>query len=146
MNIWAVLMIVSAGLFAGSALAFAWERIPAWRAMPAAQYLTDFAATIHRADRVQPALLAASIATALAFAMSSTATARGLAFIGAGGLIITLVASVVVLMPLQRRIIASSPQHPETIEAMRRRWFTGHLGRSALAVGCFTLGAIASVI
>ncbi len=146
MNIWAILMLVSAGLFAGSALAFTWERIPAWRIMPLPQYLTDFAGTIHRADRVQPALLVAAIATALAFSASASATARTLALVGAAGLIVTLIASVAVLVPLQRRIIVSSPQQPDTIETMRRRWFRGHFGRSALAMACFTLVAIAAVV
>jgi Anthrone oxygenase len=145
MNIWAILMLVSGGLFAGGALAIAWERIPVWRTMSPAQYVTDFAETIHRADRVQPALLVVAIVTALGFGIGASATARTLALIGAAGFIVTLIASVAVLVPLQRRIIAASPQPPDAIEAMRRRWFTGHLGRSALAAACFTLAAVAAV-
>ena len=146
MNIWAILMLVSAGLFAGSALAFAWERIPTWRAMALPDYLADFARTIHRADRVQPALLVAAIATALAFAASASGTAQTVALIGAGGLTTTLVASLLVLVPLQRRIIASPPHQSDAIKAMRDRWFTGHIGRSTLALASFTLAAIATVI
>ena len=145
MNIWAILMLVSGGLFAGGALAVTWERIPAWRTMPLAQYLTDFAATIHRADRMQPALLVVAIVTALGFGISTSAMARTLALIAAAGFIVTLISSVAVLVPLQRQIIASSQQQPDTIEAMRQRWFNGHRGRSALAAACFTLASIAAV-
>ena len=146
MNIWAILMLVSAGLFAGSALAFTWARIPIWRTMPLPQYLTDFTETIHRADRVQPALLVAAIATAIAYGLTASAPARTFALIAAAGFLVTLVASLVILVPLQRRIIASSPQQRDAVEAMRRRWFSGHLGRSALAAACFTLAAIAVAI
>ena len=146
MHIWAILMLVSAGLFAGGALVVTWERIPAWRTMPLAQYLTDFAQTIHRADRLQPALLGVAIGTALGFGLSASAMARTLALIAATGFLVTLVASLTVLVPLQRRIIASSPHQPVAIEAMRRRWFNGHRGRSALAAACFTLASIAAVV
>ena len=146
MNIWAILMLVSAGLFTGGAVAFAWERIPAWRAMPPAQYLPDFAGTIHRADRLQPALLVVAIASALGFAIGASAPARTLALLAAAGFGVTLIASLAVLRPLQRRIIASSPQQPDAIEAMRRRWFSGHRGRATLAAACFTLAAVAAVV
>ena len=146
MHIWAILMLVSGGLFAGGALAVTWERIPAWRTMPLAQYLTDFAQTIHRADRLQPALLGVAIGTALGFGLSASAMARTLALLAAAGLLVTLIASVAVLVPLQRRIIAASPQQRDRIEALRRRWFTGHRGRSALAAAWFTLASIAAVV
>ena len=146
MNIRAILMLVSAGLFAGGTVSFTWARIPIWRTMPLPQYVTDFAESIHRADRVQPTLLVIAIVTALAFGISASAPARTFALIGAAGFLVTLIASVAVLVPLQRRIIASSPQQPDTIEAMRRRWFNGHRGRSALAAVCFTLVAIAAIV
>ena len=146
MNIWAILMLVSAGLFAGSALAFTLERIPAWRIMPLPQYLTDFAGTIHRADRVQPALLVTAIATALAFSASASATARTLALIGAAGLIVTLIASVVVLVPLQRRIIAAVPAGDSALEGMRSRWFRGHLGRSVLSTASYVSPVLAVTV
>ena len=146
MNIWAILMLVSGGLFAGGTLAVTWERIPAWRTMPLAQYVADFAATIHRADRMQPALLVVATVTALGFGISASALARTLALLAAAGFSVTLIASVAVLVPLQRRIIASGQQQPDMIEAMRRRWFTGHRGRSVLAAACFTLASIAVVV
>ncbi len=114
--------------------------------MPPAQYLPDFAGTIHRADRLQPALLVVAIVTALGFGISASGLARTLALIAAAGFLVTLIASVAILVPLQRRIIASSPQQSDRIEAMRRHWFNGHRGRSALATACFTMAAIAAVV
>jgi hypothetical protein len=71
--------------------------------------------------------------------------ARTLALIGAAGFMATLIGSGGFLVPLQRRIIASS-QKPVDIEAMRLRWFRGHLGRSALAMASLTLVAIAATV
>jgi hypothetical protein len=143
MNIWEVLMLLAGGLFAGAVTAFAWERLPAWRALPLQRFKPDFATTINVADRVQPALLGASIVTAVAFAITESGTARTLALIGVAGFVVTMVASFAVLVPLQRRIIAS-PGEGSDVEAMRQRWFQGHLGRSVLAVVSFTLVAVAA--
>ncbi|HEV8564154.1 MAG TPA: MarR family winged helix-turn-helix transcriptional regulator [Actinomycetota bacterium] len=69
MNVWAIPMLVSGGLFSGGVTVFAWERIPVWRALTVPRFKTEFATTIHVADRVQPALLVASILTAAGFAL-----------------------------------------------------------------------------
>ncbi|HEV8564153.1 MAG TPA: hypothetical protein VGR41_04520 [Actinomycetota bacterium] len=57
-----------------------------------------------------------------------------------------LVASAAVLVPLQRRIIASSQEQAALVEEMRRRWFRGHLGRSALGIASFVLVAVAVAV
>lgn len=146
MNLWAILMLVSGGLFTGGVSVFAWERVPLWRSMPLPQFRIDFASAIHKADRVQPALLLVAIVTAVGFGVTATGAARSLALIGASGFIVTLIASGAVLVPLQRRIIASSQQQPVAVETMRRRWFGGHLGRSVVAVASFILVAAAAAV
>lgn len=138
-------MLVSSGLFSGGVTVIAWERIPVWRALPLLQFTTEFATTIRIADRVQPILLLASIVTTIGFGIVANGAARALAFVGAAGFIGILAASVAVLVPLQRRIIASSEESPN-LETMRRRWFVGHLGRSALAIASFLLVAIAVTV
>jgi hypothetical protein len=50
-----------------------------------------------------------------------------------------LVGSFAVLVPLQRRIIAAPLASQAEIDAMRLRWFSGNLGRTALAVASFAL-------
>jgi hypothetical protein len=145
-NLWAILMLVSSGLFAGGAAVFAWERVPVWRALSPAQFKPDFARAIHKADRVQPALLVVSVVAAVGFGVTTAGAARSLALMGAAGFIVILIASGVVLVPLQRRIIASSEPPPAAVEAMRRHWFSGHLGRSILAAASFILMALAAAM
>lgn len=145
MNAWAILMLLSGGLFAGGVTVIAWERVPIWRALPLPLFRPEFASTIDIADRVQPALLVASIVTAVGFGITASGTARTLALIGAAGLLTTLIASGAILLPLQRRIIASEGEDG-AVEAMRRRWFRGHLGRAVLAVASFTLVAMAAAV
>jgi hypothetical protein len=146
MNMWAILMLASGGLFSGGASVFAWERVPAWRALAVPCFRTEFETTIHVADRVQPALLLVSIVTTAGFAFSATGAARTLAVVGLGGFVVTLVLSAAALVPLQRRIIASRQEPDSVVEVMRRQWFRGHLGRSALGVTSFVIVAMAVAV
>ena len=143
MSGWAALMVIAGGLFAGGAATFAWSRVPIWRRTPAPGFVEDFAETIHRTDKVQPALLVLTIAASIAFAMTEDGTGRVLALVGAGGFLVVLVASAAVLVPLQRRIIASRDQL--AVPEMRERWFRGNLGRSILSVAAFVAVVVASV-
>jgi hypothetical protein len=59
--------------------------------------------------------------------------------------IVTLIASGAVLLPLQRRIIASSQQHPEVIEAMRRDG-SADISGAALAAASLTLAASVAAV
>jgi hypothetical protein len=145
MNAWATMMILAGGLFAGGVTTLAWSRIPAWREMPPQRFVTDFAHTIRRADKIQPALLVTAIVSAAAFAPTAGSTAAVLALFGAGGFLATLIGSAVALVPLQRRILTASPHQPG-LEGMRMRWLRGHLGRSALSVACFIVVAVAAAI
>ena len=146
MNVWAILMLVFGGLFTGGATAFLWERVPAWRRMEPSEFRNDFADAIHKADRIQPALLVGAIVATIGFALSATGSARTLALIGAAGFMVTLIASGAVLVPLQRRIIASSPPQAATLEPMRRRWILGHLGRSVTGVAAFLVASAAAAV
>lgn len=144
MNLWAAFMLVAAGLFAGGATSFAWSRVGIWRQMPTPEFINDFAQTIRRTDKVQPALLVAAIVASVGFAATAEASARVLALLAAGCLLVTLFASVTVLVPLQRRIIRSTQAQP--IETLRRQWVRGHLGRSALSVVAFAVTAFAVTV
>ena len=146
MNPWAVLMVVAGGLFAGGAATFAWSRVPIWRRMAVREFVSDFAQTIRWTDKVQPALLVAAIISTVAFATNASGTQQILATVGAVGFVVTLIASLAVLVPLQRRIIASPLEHPQRIEEMRQRWFRGNLGRSVLAVAAFAAIAVAAAV
>jgi hypothetical protein len=139
MNVWAALVLIAGGVFAGSVVAFAWDRVSAWKTMPTAQFMGDFGHTINRADKIQPALLVVAIAGALGYAASTEASARVLALVGAAGFLIVMVASLGILVPLQRRILRTPLETEEAILTMRQRWFPGHIGRTVLSVISFAL-------
>ena len=146
MDVWETLMLLAGGLFAGGALTFAWSRVPIWRRMPLPQFVDDFAETLNRTDKVQPALLLTGAASAAAFAATSSGAAAALAVAGAAGLLVALAGSLAVLVPLQRRLIAIGARDAATSEAMRTRWFRGNLGRSIMATVSFALIAAASAV
>ena len=138
------LMLVAGGLFAGGALTFAWSRVPIWRQMPLDVFVPDFAATLRRTDKVQPALLVVSAAAATTFAVRSDGAATLLAALGAAGFALTLVASLAILVPLQRRLIATGAGDAGAVRAMQSRWFRGNLGRSVIATASFAAIAAAA--
>ena len=146
MNLWAALMVVAGGLFAGASTSVAWSRVPIWRTMPLSQFVDDFAQTLRRTDVVQPALLVTAAVSAAAFAVTSDGSERVLAALGAAGFVTTLVASLVALVPLQRRIVASPASESEAVDEMRRRWFGRNLGRSVLAAASFIATAFAATV
>jgi hypothetical protein len=145
-DVWAALMLAAGGLFAGGAATFAWSRVPIWRRMPLPEFVNDFGQTINRTDKVQPALLLVSAVSAIGFAVSADGSSRLFAALGAGGFLLVLLASLVVLVPLQRRIIATPDRQGAALEAMRLRWFTGNLGRSILSVASFVAMVVAAVV
>jgi hypothetical protein len=146
MSALASLMLIAGGLFAGGTATFAWSRVPIWRRMPVQQFIGDFKETLRRTDKVQPALLVAAIVSATGFALTADGPARMLALVGAAGFIVTLAASIAILVPLQRRIVATPPAEVKAIDEMRARWFRGHLGRSTLAASAFVAVALAATL
>ena len=145
-EVWVALMLLAGGLFAGGSATFAWSRVPIWRRMALSEFVSDFRQTIAWTDKVQPALLVVAAVSAAAFAITAEGSARIFAALGAAGFLIVLVASLVVLVPLQRRIIATSVAETEGLEEMRTRWFGGNLGRSILSVVSFALMVVAAVV
>jgi hypothetical protein len=146
MNAWASLMLIAGGLFAGGAVTFAWSRVPIWRRTPVQGFIGDFEQTLRRTDKVQPALLVAAIVSTAGFALTADGSARVLASVGAAGFVVKLAASLMFLVPLQRRIVATPPAEAKVIDEMRARWFRGNLGRSMLAVASFVAVAVAATL
>jgi hypothetical protein len=63
-----------------------------------------------------------------------------------GGMLVVLVGSVAVLVPIQRRLVASGSAPPSAdLAALRTRWLRGHLVRNAVALACFVLAIVATV-
>ncbi len=146
MSVWAIIMLIAGGLFAGGAASFAWSRVPIWRRMPVQGFIGDFQETLRRTDQVQPALLVVAIVSSAGFALTADGSARVLASVGAVGFVATLAASLAILVPLQRRIVATPPAEAEAIDEMRARWFRGNLGRSMLGVASLVAVAVAATL
>lgn len=144
MSAWEVPMLLGGALFVGGVTWFAWMRLPVWRTMPRAEFERDFAGSIRRADRVQPALLVVTVIAAVGFWLEVAGASRALASAGIAVLLVVLVGSGGYLVPLQRRIIGSSNAAAREIDAMQRRWSAGHLVRTALALVSFTLLVLAA--
>ncbi len=144
-DVWAAIMLIAGGLFAGGAASFVWSRVPIWRRMSLPEFVPDFEETIRRTDIVQPALAVVAAISGIAFALTEDGWARLLAALGAAGFIVVLLASLAVMVPLQRRIVATRGEG-EGVDAMRLRWFSGNLGRSILGVASFAVTVVATVV
>jgi hypothetical protein len=144
MSAWASIMLITGGLFAGGAATFAWSRVPIWRRMGVQEFIGDFEETLRRTDKVQPALLVVAIISAAGFSLSAEDSVRVFSLVGAAGFVVTLAASLAILVPLQRRIVATPPAEAKTIDELCTRWFRGNFGRSMLAVASFVAIAVAA--
>ncbi len=143
---WAVVMLLSGGLFAGSVVSIAWERVPAWRQHSLPEFRTAFAHTLRRVDRLQPALLAISLASTIGFAATVDGGARALAMLAAGGFLLVLVGSAAWLVPLQRRMVDSSAATTQDLEGLRTQWLRGHVIRTIVGVTALTLVTVAVTV
>jgi hypothetical protein len=143
---WAVVMLLSGGLFAGGVVSIAWERIPAWRQTSLPEFRTAFAHTLRRVDRLQPALLVISIASTIGFAATADGDARALALVAAGGFLLVLVGSAAWLVPLQRRMVDSSEATTRDLEGLRTQWLRGHVIRTIVGVTALTLVIVAATV
>lgn len=143
MNGWEMAALVAGGAFTARVVYFAGVRAPRWLTMEPPAFLRDFARTIRTADKVQPALLVVTIASLGMVNRSVDGTPGALALAAAAGFAATMVASVAVLVPLQRRMIRDGLDPSVPILEMRSRWVRGHVGRTVLSVISFGLLALA---
>jgi hypothetical protein len=147
MNEWSsIVMLLSAALFLGGVVPIAWERAPAWRAASHAQFRVDFAHTLRRMDRLQPALLLICLVSTTGFAATASGTARTLAALAAGCFLAILVGSGAALVPTQSRLIAQDDLSTAALEQLKKRWLRGHLIRTIVALVAFVLLAFAAVV
>lgn len=99
-------------------------------------------------DVLQPTLLAVSLLSTIGFAISARGAAAQIpAVLSAVGLVVVLVGSVVWLVPLQRRLVASGAelQTPD-VERLRRQWLSGHLIRTGVSLAALALAAVAAMV
>lgn len=127
------IMIICSGLFTGGVLTITWGRLSVWKKMNAQSFKEDFGHTIRITDKLQPILLVATILSTGIFSLSQDGVEQTLLRAAMGGFAITFLASVAVLVPLQKRILASA----ESPVRMYAKWQQGHMGRTVLSLLSF---------
>jgi Anthrone oxygenase len=143
---WSIVTLISGAPFAAGVLPIAWERAPAWRAADSARFRVEFAHTLRRVDRLQPALLLVCLVSSVGFAVSTGGTARALAGLAASCFLAVLVGSGAGLVPIQRRLVdPGSELSPADVERLWTRWLGGHVIRTVVALVAFVLLVVASV-
>jgi hypothetical protein len=145
-QLWATVMMVSGGLFAGGVLSIAAERVPAWRRIQLPDFRIGFSHTLRRVDRLQPALLWICLLSTIGFAVTAAGAARTLAVVAAAGFLLILIGSVAWLIPIQRTLKAGTDLPPATVEGLRSRWLRGHLVRTVVGVAVFIVAAVATTV
>ena len=134
---WSIAMLISGALFAAGAVPVAWERAPAWRTAGPAAFRAEFACTLRRIDRLQPALLLATLASTIGFAITAHGTARTL---GAACFAAILVGSNAGLVPTQRQLTnPGTGLSSADVARLRSRWLGGHLIRTLVALAGYAL-------
>lgn len=141
---WAVLMLLSGGLFVGSVVSIAWERIPDWRRTDLSEFQAAFAHTLRRVDRLQPALVTVCLVSTIGFAVATDGAARVLALLAAAGFLIVLIGSLVWLVPIQQRLTAHGRRVTQDLQQLRAQWMRGHIGRSVLSLAAFLMAVLAA--
>lgn len=141
---WAVLMLLSGGLFVGGVISIAWERIPAWRRTDPSEFRAAFTHTLRRVDRLQPVLLIICLASTIGFAAATDGAARVLALLAAAGFLIVLIGSVVWLVPIQRRLTARGRWVTQDFDRLRTHWMRGHIARSILGLAALIMAALSA--
>lgn len=145
MDIVSIIMLLAGGMFVGGALAVTFNRIPTWSRLGPADYKKSLDQTIRVADTLQPILLVMALISTLIFGVRAEGVASILAFAAVVGYAVVLAASLIILVPLQRKIVSSADQSPQ-LHSMRQKWQAGHIGRTTLSAVAFALAASAVYI
>jgi hypothetical protein len=141
----AIVMLISGGLFAGGVVSIAWERVPAWRETELADFRSAFAHTLRRVDRLQPVLLVVFLLSTVGFAVSTGGSGRAAALAAVAALLIILAGSVAWLVPIQKRLVAARAEEPaEDLDRLRAQWLRGHLIRTVVALAALILAVVAA--
>src|SRR3990167_6913911 len=134
------IMIISSGLFTGGVLTITWGRLSVWKKMNPQSFKEDFGRTIRITDKLQPILLVSTILSAAIFSFTQDGIEQVLIWVATGCFALTFIASIIVLVPLQKHILNStqSPMH------MYANWQQGHMGRTVLSLLSFSLSILAT--
>lgn len=144
---WSIFMLITGGLFLSGVFPILWERAPAWRRQDDTTFRSDFAHTLRRVDRLQPALLVGCVVASSGFAVTTMGASRVLAAFAAACMLVILIGSGVRLVPIQSRLAdpAGHLSANDTAE-LRTRWLAGHVVRTVLAIVAFISLVVAASV
>ncbi|MEU5210199.1 DUF1772 domain-containing protein [Streptomyces sp. NPDC020742] len=141
-----IAVLVGCGVVAGVLFAVALSVVPAFLAMPPADYVRVHQLVGRHFDKVMPPLVLCSVAADIALAVPASG-ARGLYLTGALLLAGVSVVSQFGNVPINRRVKALTPTRlPADWQDLRPRWRTLHLLRTALALLAALANACAAVL
>lgn len=140
-----VLMVFCTGLWAGGIMIIALDRTHAWSLMSIRDYAVDFRRSVRRLDPMMPILGLVGVLSAVGYALVvRESTAQLLAWGGAALVLVAIVASIVLVEPINsrfRRLPEGTP--PPTAHDDRVSWRRFHRARAVVAVLAFAVLAIA---
>ncbi|UNO40757.1 DUF1772 domain-containing protein [Streptomyces sp. MST-110588] len=141
-----IAVLVGCGVVAGVLFAVALSVVPAFLAMPPADYVRTHQLVGRHFDKVMPPLVLCSVAADIALAVQDAGT-RGLYLAGALLLAGVSVVSQFGNVPINRKVKALTPTRlPDDWQDPRPRWRGLHLLRTALAVLAALANACAVVL
>lgn len=144
---WSILMLITAGLFLSGVFPILWERAPAWRRQDDTTFRADFAHTLRRVDRLQPALLVGCVVASSGFAITTMGVSRALAALAAACMLAILIGSGLRLVPIQSRLAdPAADLSANATNELRTRWLAGHLVRTVLAIIAFVSLVVAASV
>lgn len=134
-----IMALAAGSMFTAGVAFFTAARVPKWRTADTGSFLPQFARALTIADKVQPALLVATVVAASVLSASASGSEGLLAGIAAAGFAAVLLGSAAFLVPLQRRIISTGRDPGTPLAAMRARWITGQVVRTIISVASLAL-------
>jgi Domain of unknown function (DUF1772) len=139
-------MLAFGGLYSGTILIYAVDRVHLWRRMPVVQYMVDFRRSLYHADPLIPIMGILSELGAVVFALNSGDRAAVLAWIGLALIALIIVASIALAEPINSKFRGlPEGQAPDRVEQLRITWCRFHRARTVVALGARACLVAASV-
>jgi uncharacterized membrane protein len=146
LQIAAWLMVVFCGIWTGGINVIAVDRLSVWNRMSIQEYAVDFRRLLFRVDPMMPILAIVTLISAVYFAMYTNPLASKAAWIGAGLVLLVIIASVSLAEPVNskfRRVPEGTV--PEGADRYRVFWRRFHMCRNVAAIIAFACLAAAAV-
>jgi len=141
------LMLIFCGLWTGGINVIAVDRLSVWKRMSVEEYAVDFRRHLLRVDPMMPILAVLTLIPAVYFATHAGPSASKAAWVGAGLVLLVIIASVSFAEPVNskfRRLPEGTV--PEGAERYRVFWRRFHTCRNVVAIVALVSLAAAAVM